>query len=936
MNPRFAVLALCAWTGCGSDESAASADAAGPALDGPSSSPDAAAPDASSPLPDVTQYVHPLIGTGPANVINPVGGGTGGSVFPGAVVPWGMVQFSPDTPRGEPSGYAYDDTSITGFSLTHFSGAGCPNNGDLPIMASRVGGGGFAYQHTNEHASPGYYDVTSNDGVRVELTATQRTGFARFTFPAGGGRISIDASRSQTMANTTNMVMLAGNDGLAGYTVGGGFCGGGTFPIYFTMQFDQPWTSQTLTGGKASFTFDGQTVQLRVGLSYFSQANSGTNLQTENPSWDFDAVCAQAKAEWNRRLNVVQVSGGSEDDKIKLYTALYHTLLHPNVYSDVTGDYIGFEHVNHHTDHVQYANFSGWDIYRSWAQLSALLFPDVTSDIVQSLINDAQQCGAFPKWSQNNVEDDVMAGDPGSLIVANAYAFGATGFDTQAALGIMRNMSYTQAACNGAVELPALNLYMGLGYTAGPNWSASDALEYAARDFAVSQFAKALGDDDLSRVLRARSAYWRNALHPSGLMEPRMADGSWISPLLGPADGFNGGYVEGNAEQYTWFVPHDPRGLFDALGGNAAVVPRLDRFFTQINAGGRDPYSYLGNEPGFNTPWLFNWAGAPSHTQDVVHRAIAEVFSTEPGGLPGNDDLGATSSWLVWALLGMYPELPGTGGVTLASPSFGDVIVHLAGDKSLHLRATGLPDHYVQSLQIDGQASSSLWLPIATLLGGPTLDFALGAAPSNWGIAPADAPPSFGAGEFAGLGPAADDYGVSTDGPNSANFDGFGWSYSAQALAQAAGSSGSFSFGGVTFPWTVQGGALDDIICQGQTITLAAQPGGRLGFLGAASAGPSAGTGTLHYTDGSTEPFTLTFSDWTLNAGSAMPAAGTQIAITTSYRNDGSGNHDNINTYIFFSSVALQAGKTLAAVTLPNFVSAGRLHVFAAAWAPTP
>src|SRR5262249_39823863 len=185
-----------------------------------------------------------------------------------------------------------------------------------------------------------------------------------------------------------------------------------------------------------------------------------------------------------------------------------------------------------------------------------------------------------------------------------------------------------------------------------------------------------------------------------------------------------------------WFVPHDPRGLFDALGGNATVVPRLDRFFTQINAGGRDPYSYIGNEPGFNTPWLFNWAGAPAHTQEVVHRAIAEGFSTAPGGLPGNDDLGATSSWLVWALLGMYPELPGTGGVTLASPSFSDVMVHLAGGKTLHVTATGLPERYVQSLQIDGQASSSLWLPIATILGGTTLDFAVGPAPGGGAHAP--------------------------------------------------------------------------------------------------------------------------------------------------------------------------------------------------------
>jgi len=273
--------------------------------------------------------------------------------------------------------------------------------------------------------------------------------------------------------------------------------------------------------------------------------------------------------------------------------------------------------------------------------------------------------------------------------------------------------------------------------------------------------------------------------------------------------------------------------------------------------------------------------------------------------------------------------------VTLASPSFSDVVVHLAGGKALHVTATGLPERYVQSLQIDGQPSSSLWLPIATILGGTTLDFALGPAPSSWGSAPADAPPSFGPGQFTGFADAFDDYGVSSDGPNGANFDGFGWSYSAQALSQAVGTSGSFSFGGVTFPWMVQPGALDDIICQGQTIAVAAQqPGGRLGFLGTASVGPSTGTGTLHYTDGSSAPFTLTFGDWTLNAGSTMPPAGTQIAITTAYRNNMNGSRDNTHTYIFFEPVALEAGKTLAGITLPNFVSAGRMHVFSVAWAP--
>jgi len=933
-------LALLALLGsCGSSSHPDSPDANPPPVDGGGDG--GTTPDGGMPLPDVTQFVDPLIGTGPADVENPVGGGTGGSVFPGAVVPWGMVQFSPDTPNGEPSGYAYDDTVITGFSLTHYSGAGCPNNGDLPLMASgSASTTTFPYAHAKEHASPGYYDVTSNDGVRVELTATLRTGFARMTFAGGGeGVITLDAKRSETSASAPNMIIADGDHRLFGYTIAGRFCGGGTFPLYFTMDFDRAWTSQTIANGKATLTFDtssDDSVQVRIGLSYFSQTNATTNLDAESPGWDFDGIRAQAVAEWNRRLNVIQVSGGTDADRVKLYTALYHTLLHPNVYSDVSGEYVGFEHVNHTVaaGHVQYANFSGWDIYRSWAQLSALLFPDVTSDIVQSLVNDAQQCGAFPKWSQNNVEDNVMAGDPGSMIVANAYAFGATGFDTQAALEVMRTMSYTQADCNGAVELPALDQYMGLGYTAGPNWSASDALEYAARDFAVSRYAAALGDDALARVVTARSAYWRNVLHPNGLIQPRMVDGSWVSPLFGPGEGFNSGYVEGNAEQYTWFVPQDPRGLFDALGGDAAVVTRLDRFFTQINAGGRDPYSYIGNEPGFNTPWLYNWAGAPARTQDVVRRAIDEVFGTNPGGLPGNDDLGATSSWLVWAMLGMYPQIPGTPGVTLSTPAFSDIVVHLAGDKTLHITASGLPGRYVQSATLNGQPTSSLWLPVETIRAGATLDYVVGAAPSTWGSAAADAPPSFGVGHFTSVGEAFDNIGVSSDGAGGANFDGFGWSYSAQQLTAAVGTSGTFTFDGVAFPWPAQAGVPDNIVCQGQTLTLTAQPGGKLGLLGVTSAGPATGTGELHYTDGSSAPFTLTLSDWTLNGGGATPVAGNQIAIRTTYRNYVGGQHDNVDTYVFYVAVPLNPAKTLASITLPSFVSAGRMHLFSVAWAP--
>ncbi len=918
--------------------------------------PTGGAPDLATPptLPDLTQWVDPFIGTASAGISGAVGGGNGGSVFPGAVVPWGMVQFSPDTPTGEPSGYGYQDSAITGFSLTHFSGAGCPNNGDLPILpllhASDMQ---FPFQHANEHASPGYYDVTGDSGVRVELTATLRTGFARFTYPTGTqGLVVLDTSRSQTAGSiASTQVTTVGTDTLSGYTIGGRFCGGDTFPIYFQAQFDRPWQSASVQNGKAVLTFDvttTQTVKMKIGLSYFSQPNAKLNLDGENAGFDFDAVRQAAKTAWNQRLNAIVLGGGSDADYTKFYTALYHTLLHPNVYSDVNGDYPGFDKVNHNSGsgRVQYANFSGWDIYRSEIQLVALLFPDVTGDIVQSLVNDAQQCGAYPKWSQNNVEDDVMAGDPGSLIVANAYAFGATNFDTTGALAVMRDMSSNvNAACNGKTELPALNYYGGLGYAAADaGWSGSDVLEYAVRDAAVYQFAHALGDEDLARTVRARSTYWRNELNANHLIEPRKGDGSWVSPLIAAGDGFNGnpGYVEGNAEQYTWMVPQDPRTLFDALGGNAVVVPRLDTFFTNLNAGGQQPYCYIGNEPGFSAPFLYDWAQAPWRTQDVVHRAITEAFNITPGGMPGNDDLGATSSFLVWSMLGMFPELPGVGGVALAGPAFPNIVVQLAGGKTFTVTASGLPGQYVQSATLDGQPSTHLWLPVAALAAGGTLDFTLGGTKSSWGSGAGDAPPSLGPGAFASVDDAVNNDGIRSGGASISSFDGYGWSYPASEIANSV-SGASFTFTDAvnhvtaTFPWPSGASALDNFIAVGQTITFATPVKARfLALLGSASSGPSTGTVTPHYAEGdqAADGKSVTLSDWTLNGKTAAIDASNQDAVVTSFRWTAAGAQEATPAHIFYTAVPLDAARTITSVTLPAWVSGGRMHLFSLAVVP--
>lgn len=919
--------------------------------DGGASDDDAAPNKPSRPLlkeQDLLGYVDPLIGTAPApNIVHAIGGGRGGSVFPGAVAPFGMVQWSPDTPHGEPSGYIYTDDHINGFSLTHFSGAGCPNNSDVPFLpATSTSFGDVAFKHENEHASPGYYDVALDNGIRVELTATPRTGFGRWTYPSSGQAVLvIDAKRNATGGSPTATTSVRSSTEIEGTTVGGNFCGAkNAYDLHFSVVFDHPFELVSSAGdGRAVLRFPdgvGKTVQMKVGMSFVSRANARENLTTETPDWDFEATRKKTEADWNARLNSIRVEGGTDAQKTRFYTALYHALISPNVYSDVNGDYRGFDKkvAKVASGHVHYANYSNWDIYRTEVQLLAALFPAEASDMMQSLVDDASQCGALPKWSHNNDETAVMSGDPGSLVVANGYAFGAQAFDTARALSQMITVgSRPGTACNGRPPMPALDQYLKYGYLSmGAEWGPTSAgLEYALRDFSVASFAKALGDDDTYRTLVARSANWQNGLHANGLFQPRNGAGAWKSPLNGPGDASNVDYVEGNAEQYTWSVPHDPRTLFDRLGGDEAVVARLDKFFTKLNAGTNDPNFYMGNEPSFGTPWLYDWAGAPWRAQDVVRRIGDEAFGTGPDGLPGNDDLGATSSWLVWSMIGLYPAIPGVGGYAIGSPVFDAIDVHF-GDGVLQMANTGAPSRYVQSVALNGKPHDAAWIDRQALAGGATLDFALGDAPSTWGSAPSAAPPSFGPGTFEAFFDARNARAIGQDGKAlSANFDGADFAYSAQALDAAGYHRGQdVTAGGVTFAWP-KDGALDHAIAVGQTIAFSPpKKGGRIVFLGASTVGHASGEALVTYDDGTSRTVTMGLSDWTLFGGSSSPQFGNEVAVKLPYRITGTGAKETIDTYVFFASVSLDGSRTVKSIRLPGRVSAGRMHVFALDVAP--
>ncbi|MGF6725272.1 putative alpha-1,2-mannosidase [Paraburkholderia sp. GAS41] len=907
----------------------------------------------------LTQYVNPLIGTLASNSPNPVPAGQAGSVVPAAGLPNGMVQWAPDTNTtpapsnsaepGSPAGYYYDIGSIQSFSLTHMSGAGCGgNDGEFPVMPTLDATKPLAqtFNHANEKSVAGAYSVLLDNQIKVELTATLRTGFGRFIYPdQQPSSLVLNTTYTNTESSVTGTVTQVDAQTLSGSTTGGHFCGNGTnVPVYFYAQFSQPFAStSSISNGVAVLNFGkGKTVLMKIGISYVSVANAKANLEKENPSWDFNGVRALADAIWNQRLNTIQVSSRDATALTKFYTAFYHASWAPSVFSDVNGQYIGFDQKVHQVSAghaAQYTSFSGWDIYRSLIPLKATLFPQETSDMAQSLVNDADQCGAIPHWVNDNVEDGVMPGDAGSLIVAGAYGFGARNFDTTGALNHMVQMANVPGtACNGVTTNGGRASYLQYGYITNGEWGqASSTLEYASSDFAISQFAGELGNSTIQKMMRSRSAYWQNVLNTS-LTPPinagRNADGSWIPETQSSTDN----YVEGNAEQYTWMVPFNPTGLFAQLGGNTAVVSRLNTFFTVLNAGTSLPNFYMGNEPTFEVPWLYNWAGSPAGTQNVVQQIMTSAFGTGPNGLPGNDDLGAVSGWYVWGALGLYPEIPGVGGFAIGSPQFSSITVHLGNGKTLRINAPGAPNaNYVQRLTVNGAAHNSSWLDVDALANGATLDFAMGSSPSDWGTAAADAPPSYGVPVARGVADAFNNHGISVDGGTDtdglgADFDGSLYSYSSQALKAAGAAPGQpFVFDGASF--ILSGGPLDNAVAVGQTIAMPPGTSGRtLVLLGSANNGPGSGAALITYADGTTTPFTLAFDDWTLNGGGAAPID--PIALTTTYRNAGDGTNNAVKTYLFVQQVPLTPGKAVVSVTLPRQVSAGKLHVFGIAAAP--
>jgi len=763
---------------------------------------------------NVGAYVNPLIGSR-----------IGGNTFPGAVVPFGMVQWSPEATRGDHTrtatagGYEYDVTKLRGFSLTHLSGTGCRGaSGDIPFMplAGEVTGSPSAddkdgvyastYSHDNERAGAGSYQVLLDSGVKVELSATTRTGAARFTFPAGKpATLLVRTSDSEVGSSDAQVRIDGATRTITGSVTSGNFCGylsedlkRSYYTLHFVAQFDRPFATrgtwhdgavhanEDVAGGGTGYgphgipdpghgsgayvTFDtatGAAVNVRVGISYVSLDNARANLRAESARANVDEVARQAAVAWDDALGRIRVEGGTSDQLGTFYTALYHSLLHPNVYSDVDGRYFGFDAKVHRVERgqkAQYANFSGWDVYRSQLQLATWLYPDIGSDIAQSLFNQAKQNGGeWDRWTHNSGGTHVMNGDPAALALADIHAFGGTRFDARNALASLvraateptahdRSKAGCEVACVG--QRPALDQWLALHYIPAKSnsWDgATETLESVSADFAVASLAARLGDDRTERQFLARADYWRNVFNPAatpegGYVQDRHADGGW-SPF-DPSD--TDAFVEGSGAQYLWMLPFNVRGLADALGGNEKANQRLDAFFHHpdgswalTKAGGL--HAELDNEPSIFSPWVYEFTGQPYRTQETIREVLDTLWTNTPEGIPGNDDLGQMSSWYVWSAMGLYPGIPGRAELLLSSPLFSRVKVHRpGGDLSIEVDREGADARYIQAMSVNGKVHAAPYLPESLALHGGRLDVRLAKTPdTQWGSAASDAPPSF-------------------------------------------------------------------------------------------------------------------------------------------------------------------------------------------------
>lgn len=707
---------------------------------------------------DYTKYVDPFVGTGGH-----------GHTFPGPTMPFGMVQLSPDTRLDSwdgCSGYHYSDSLIFGFSHTHLSGTGCSDYGDVLLMPT-LGAPKFTskeyaskFSKKNEKASVGYYSVIlDRDKIKVELAASTRSGLQKYTFPkSASANVILDLNHRDSLVK--GEINITGDNEVSGLRLSHGWADNQY--VYFVIQFSKPFKKFGIVKGKSlseglrsangnvlkayvSFeTAEGEVVYARVGLSAVSVDGARKNLMAEQPGWDFDKLVNDAKASWNKELGKIDLNSADASVMRTFYSAFYHAMIAPNIYQDVDGSYRGRDLKVHTTkDFNYYTVFSLWDTYRAEHPLLTLIDKKRSSDFVNTFIMEYEQGGRLPVWELSSNETNCMIGYHSVPVITEAYMKGVTGFDANKAFEAMKHSAMEDR--NGLKD------YKKYGYikykSDGEN--VSKTLEYAYDDWCIAMFAKKLGKTEDYTYFIKRAQNYRNLYDAqTGFMRPKQEQ------FLSPFDPYEvtRNYTEGNAWQYSFYVPQDISGQITLMGGKARLSAMLDSIFTTSSvlrgdvppdiSGMIGQYAH-GNEPSHQIAYEYDYVGQPWKTQAMIRRINDEMYRDQPDGLAGNEDCGQMSAWYVISALGFYAVCPGGFQYAIGSPLADKAVVHLENGKTFTVIAknNGRGNVYIQSAKLNGAAYTKSYLNYEDISKGGEIEFEMGSAPNKaWGSSDSDVP----------------------------------------------------------------------------------------------------------------------------------------------------------------------------------------------------
>ncbi|MGE5497098.1 MAG: GH92 family glycosyl hydrolase, partial [Syntrophothermus sp.] len=692
-------------------------------------------------------YVDPMIGTS-----------AHGHTYPGASLPFGLVQLSPDTDRSGwdwCSGYHFSDSSIIGFSHTHLSGTGCADYGDILIMPTTGGlkmepgdktkpGSGYrsSFSHNNETAKAGYYSVLLDSyQIKAELTASLRAGFHRYTFlQEGKANIIIDLIHGIEDRTTDAQITFVNDFVVEGYRRSTGWAN--NHCVYFRAVFSKPFINAGITDSgkllndkntakgnqiKSFLTFDvkkNEKILIKVGISHTNIEGARLNVASEIRDWNFDRVRKEAAEEWNRQLSLINIESKDEAKKKVFYTALYHSFLSPNTFSDAGGSYTGMDGKVHKSENSAiYTVFSLWDTFRALNPLLTIVERERAQELVRTLISKYEESGLLPVWELAANETGTMIGYHSIPLIADAYFKGIRGFDVKKAYEAMKK-SATQHHLG-------LDPYMQMGYIPADleGESVSKTLEYAYDDWCIARMAKELGNDEDYKYYSGRALSYINVFDPSfRLMRPKK-NGKWLEPF--DPYSVSGNYTEANSWQYSFFVPQDVNNLIKLMGGDDAFISRLDDLFTadpkltgrfQSDITGLIGQYAHGNEPSHHMAYLYNYAGAPWKTQQRVNQIVSTLYTDKPDGLCGNEDCGQMSAWYVLSAMGFYSVCPGDARYVIGTPAFDRTVIK-TGKESFTIKAENLSEKniYIQSAALNGKGYPYSYIDHSVLLKGGEL-----------------------------------------------------------------------------------------------------------------------------------------------------------------------------------------------------------------------